>query len=302
MLASARDKSQIPMELFSRKGSNCVNTVITKIMFCDESHAHHHPLCIGGNNIGDCYDQVAPPPASIALQSWGVPPPAIRVLLLAMQTMRFFLRTGYGELDRSYGGSTEDRTLGLGQGNAVAGPGFLAVSTQIVYAYLRDGHGAQIRTIYTDRTFTLAAVIYVDDTDNTHMPPHVTATPGELIQHSQKSTDAWGGLAIATGAALKPEKCFAYFCMYTFTNGRANMASIGNLPAPLAMILQPEGPPLPSHMTVLLPNRISAPIPSLPPTEASLMLDNWFGPSSHGMNYIAEMCRKGHNWADRLHS
>ncbi len=94
-------------------------------------------MCIGGNNFGDCYDRVAHPPATIALQSFGVPPPAIRVLLLAMQTMRFFLRTGYGELDRSYGGSTEDRTLGLGQDNVAAGPGFLAISSLIVNSCLR---------------------------------------------------------------------------------------------------------------------------------------------------------------------
>jgi hypothetical protein len=271
-------------------------------MFCDKSRTHHHPLCIGGNDFGDCYDQVAHPPASIALQSWGIPLPAIRVLLLAMQTMKFFLRTGYGKLDRVYGGSMDYRTLGLGQGNAAAGPGLLAVSTQIVYTYLCDGHDAQIRTSYTDPAFTLATALYVDNTDNIHMPSHVTATPGELIQHLQKSTEAWGGSAIATGATRKPEKCFAYFCMYTLTNGRAEMAGIENLPAPLAMILQPEGSPLPSHMTVPLPSGISALMPSLPPTEASLMLGIWFGPSSRSTKHIAEMCRKGHNWADRLHS
>jgi hypothetical protein len=40
----------------------------------------------------------------------------------------------------------EDRTLGLGQGNAAAGPVFLAISTQIVNAYLQDGHGARTMT------------------------------------------------------------------------------------------------------------------------------------------------------------
>jgi hypothetical protein len=146
MLALAREKEQIPIECFAKKGSNCINAVMTKIMFCDESRTHHHPTCIGGNNFGDCYDRVAHPPASIALQSFGIPPPAIRVLLLAMQTMRLFLRKGYGESDQSYGGSTEDRTLGLGQGNAAAGPGFLAISSLIVNSYLREGHGARTIT------------------------------------------------------------------------------------------------------------------------------------------------------------
>ena len=82
------------------------------------------------------------PPTSIALQSWGVSHEAIGVLLLSMQTMQFFLRTGYVESSLSYGGSEVDRTLGLGQSNAAAGPGFLALSSQIVCAYVCNGHGS----------------------------------------------------------------------------------------------------------------------------------------------------------------
>jgi hypothetical protein len=127
-----------------------------------------------------------------------------------MQTMRFFLRTGYGELDRSYRGSTEDRTLGLGQGNGAAGPGFLAISSQIVNAYLQDGQGARTMTSLSHRCFILAAFLYVDDADNIYMTALVSATPKELIDHAQLLTNAWGGLAVATGAAMKPDKCFAY--------------------------------------------------------------------------------------------
>ncbi len=94
-----------------------------------------------GNNFADCYDRVALSVGSVTLQSLGIPKEAVRVLLLAMQTMRYFLRTGFGELLQSYGGSMEDRMQGYGQGNVAAGPGFLAISAQIINAYLRDGHG-----------------------------------------------------------------------------------------------------------------------------------------------------------------
>jgi hypothetical protein len=271
---------------------------MTKVMFWDESRTHYHPTCIGGNDFGNCYDRIAHPPASIALQSFGVPRPAIRVLLLAMQMMRFFLKTGYGESDKSYGGLTEDRTLGLGQGNAAAGPGFLAISTQIVNAYLQDGHGARTMTSLSHRCFVLAAVLYVDDADNIHVTALVSATLKKLIDHAQLSTNAWGGLAIATSAAMKPDKCFAYFLVYNFSNGRPLMGSVGSLPAPASSIPQLEGPSLPSHMTVPLPDGI----PTLPPTAASLMLGIWFGPASRGTKHIAKMCRKGINWADHLYS
>jgi hypothetical protein len=218
MLASAQDKGQILVECFAKKGSNCVNAVMTKIMFCDESRIHHHPMRIGGNDFGDCYDRVAHPPASIALQSWGVPLPAIRVLLLAMQTMQFFPRMGCGKSSCSYSGSSEDRTLGLGQGNVAAGSGFLALRAQIVNTYNRYGHGAHLQTSYTYQLFLLIAIIYVDGTDLIQVTELVTASLIELIQHSQTSTNAWGRLAIAMGAALKPEKCFAYFMVYRFIN------------------------------------------------------------------------------------
>ncbi len=194
-------------------------------MLCEKSWIHHHLMCISGNDFGDCCDRVAHPPASIALQSWGVPHPAIKVLLLAMQTICFFLRMGYGESTESYGKTSEDRTLGFGQGNSAAGPGFLALKAQIVNTYIGDGHGACLQTSFTDCLFILAFGIYVNNTDLPHVTALVTATPKGLIDHTQKSTNAWSSLTIDTGAALKPEKCFAYFMVYRFTNSRGSMCS-----------------------------------------------------------------------------
>ncbi len=174
-------------------------------------------------------------PASITLQSWGIPEP-VCILLSAMQTMRFFLCTDFGESAESYDRSIKDHTLGLGQGNAAAGPGFLAFSAQIVNVYLCEGHGACFQTSYTQRPFMIAAAIYVDDTDLTHMTKSITALPSKLIAHSQQSTDAWGGLAIATVAALKPKKCYAHFRNSQFSNGQTSMGNIGFLPEPLTQI------------------------------------------------------------------
>jgi hypothetical protein len=302
MLKSAQEKDQVLVEYFAKRGSNCINAVMTKVMFCGESHTHNHPTCIGGNDFTDCYDRIAHPPASLALQSFGLPRPAIRVLLKAMQTMWFFLRTGFGESSRLYGGSIKNPTLSLGQGNAAAGPTFLAISSLIVNAYLREVHGARTMTSLTHRLFILVAVLYVDDADNIHMTPSITASPSEPIQHAQNSTNAWGGLAIATGAAMKPEKCFAYFMTYPVVRGHHILGTIIDLPDPTAFIPQANGHPLPSHMTVPLPDGTNAPIPTLPPTSASLMLGVWFGPSSQGTKHMHEMCKKSYNWVGCLSS
>jgi hypothetical protein len=185
MMISAQEKGQIPLQCFTRKGSSCINAVMTKIMICSESWTHPYLACIRGNDFGDCYDRVAYPPASIALQSWEIRCEPVCVLLSSMQTMCFFLCTGFGESTESYGRSIKDCTLGLGQGIAASGPGFLALSAQIVNAYLCKGHGAHFQTSYTRRPFRMAAVIYVDKMDLTHMKKSITASPSKLIAHSR---------------------------------------------------------------------------------------------------------------------
>jgi hypothetical protein len=213
----------------------------------------------------------------------------------------FSLALGLASLQNHRGGSNKDCTLGLGQGNAAAGPGFLALSSLIVNSYLHEGHGAQQVSCYTQRLLVQGAVIYFDDTDLPHWTDQVMVTSLELIKHSQKSTNVWGGLAIATGAALKLEKCYAFFLTYCYNDRHALIANVDNLQTPSCLLPQSEGPPLPSHLTVPLPDHTNALIPTLPTSTVSLMLGIWFGPLSHGTKHILEMCHKGHIWADKLH-
>jgi hypothetical protein len=134
MMTLMQDRGLIPLKCFAKKGSNCINAIMTKVMMCDKSRIPHHPTCIGGIDFGDCYNRIAHPAASMALQSWGIPKEFVCLILMAMQTLQFFLCTGYGESAETCSGSDEDRTLGLGQGNAAAGPGFMVLSAQIVNA------------------------------------------------------------------------------------------------------------------------------------------------------------------------
>ena len=129
-----------------------------KIFICNESRIHHHDAVLEGCDFLDCYDRIAHNVAGVSLRAWGVPQPAINILLETMETMRFFLRTGFGESTQSYGGTHEERLAGFGQGNAASGPGFTALSSLIVNAYLRDGYGAQIYSSFYKRLLILAAL------------------------------------------------------------------------------------------------------------------------------------------------
>jgi hypothetical protein len=94
------------------------------------------------------------------------------------------------------------------------GTGFTALSSLIVNAYLCDGFGSQIYLSYYKGLLLLSAIMYVDDTDLIHWARKPSCTPDKLIAMAQAATYAWGGLAITTGASMKPEKCYAFFLLY----------------------------------------------------------------------------------------
>ncbi len=50
MIGLALEQNLIPGKRFSKKGSNCIDAVMTKIFICDKSRIHHHDTCIAGNN------------------------------------------------------------------------------------------------------------------------------------------------------------------------------------------------------------------------------------------------------------
>jgi hypothetical protein len=135
--------------------------------------------------------------------------------------------------------------------------------------------------------------MYVDDTNIIHWSRTPICNPEELIPTVQTATYTWGGLAITTGAAMKPEKCYAYFLLYWFDKGRAKMRMISSLPAPSAFIIMPDGSIAPSHSRVPLPDGTSEPIPTLKNKETSLMLGVNWGPLSGGSTHVCEMAKKG---------
>ena len=135
MMSLAGEKGMIPEDSFAKVGSNCTNAVMCKRFFSDTSRIMHHPAAIGSGDFDQCYDRTAHPPSNIALRSWGIPAAAIKVLLKALQTMQFCLRTGFGESKEFYGGSEDDPTQGSGQGNGAASALFSALGALVVNAY-----------------------------------------------------------------------------------------------------------------------------------------------------------------------
>ena len=69
MMKKAREEGGIPDVLYAKKGSHFDDATLTKVFFCDLSRIMRHPVAITEADIGECYDRMAHPPTSIAMQS-----------------------------------------------------------------------------------------------------------------------------------------------------------------------------------------------------------------------------------------
>jgi hypothetical protein len=114
MIGMALEKKLIPGDCFSKRESNCISAVMMKIFICDESRIHHHNMVLESCDFAECHDRIAHNVAGMLLQTWGVPQPAINILLETMETMQFFLRIGFRESKQSYGGTHEEQLAGYG--------------------------------------------------------------------------------------------------------------------------------------------------------------------------------------------
>jgi hypothetical protein len=89
MMDQAYDNGMVPAEQFARRGTQASNGVLCKVLFCDMIRALHKMAGIASVDLGNCYDAVSHPIASIALQAFQVPLAMVVLSLSVLQTMTF---------------------------------------------------------------------------------------------------------------------------------------------------------------------------------------------------------------------
>jgi len=130
------------------------------------------------------------------------------MMLMVLQTMTSYLRTGFGVLTVTYGGNQFDPTIGLAQGNGAPSLDSTGVSTVQIEAYRQLGHGAELMGAWSGLVFYLAAILYVDNSYRLHMAKSPTTTDTKFFEDVQTATMDWGGLMQTTGGSLKSSKYF----------------------------------------------------------------------------------------------
>jgi hypothetical protein len=165
MMDKAFQGDIIPVEQFAKRGSQATEGIPTSGLFCDIGRALHKTAAIESVDLANCYDAVAHPIASIALQSFKVCKVMMAMMLYVLKTMTWYLKTAFSQSKISFGGAALDSSMGLGQGNGAAPLSFLAVCTLMINEYRNLSHGVMFIGARAQDAFTLAAVLLVDDSD-----------------------------------------------------------------------------------------------------------------------------------------
>ena len=129
-------------------------------------------------------------------------------MLEAIEEMKFFLRTAYGDSKDFSGSTVEVKTQGLCRGNGAAPAGWCVISITTLRCHKSKLYGAKFLSPISLVKINLAEILFVDDTGILHMIMGKIESIDETFECLQDSVHKWSKLFIATGGALKPPKYF----------------------------------------------------------------------------------------------
>jgi hypothetical protein len=146
-------------------------------------------------------------------------------MLGAIENMKFFLRSGFGDSKTFVGGGISIKTQGLCQGNGALPAGWAVISICILRAHGKKGHSAKFLFSITKLQQHLSAILYVDGTNLLHINLTKDKHVEDVHVAIQESVNSWGNLLIATNLVLQPSKCFYSIILFQWTNGKWKYAT-----------------------------------------------------------------------------
>lgn len=285
MMTNVRRYHLMPDEIFSEKQRMAEDGILSKTLFYDISRQLKAPAALASVDAANCYDRVAHAVASLVFRAMGAQLPMTLSMLTAIQQMQFYLRTAFGDSDNAIGSRIHLKTQGFMQGNGASPAGWTVVSIAILQAHKSEGHGASFLCPVSEKRKDLACILYVDDTDLLHICQDQVDTVYDAHTALQDSITSWGNLLIATGGALKPQKCFFYLIDYVWdSTGKWKYSPPSTTEALCISVPQPDG----SH----------AEIKQLSTMSASTTLGGTLAPSNLNCQLEA-MSDKALTWANQ---
>jgi hypothetical protein len=139
-------------------------------------------------------------------------------MLNTIQEMKFFLRTGFGELTDFASSMLEIKTQRLCQGNGASPAGWAVIRICIINAHKKKGCGTHFIFPITKLTSHIARVIYVEDTD-IHFCMDKHEDKLDILYGLQEAMVNWGKLLLASGGTLKSAKCSYHLISFQIKGG-----------------------------------------------------------------------------------
>ena len=112
MMANAQENNLVPPELFATAGSNAIRATLAKILYTDIYRTQHRNHGVTSVDNGQFYEVIRHGLCSLALQLLGIPRKPIMLMVIALQSMNFWLRTAFGESSEAFGDTTENPFMG----------------------------------------------------------------------------------------------------------------------------------------------------------------------------------------------
>jgi hypothetical protein len=143
MMVVVRQYGLMENEAFSEQGRTSEDDALSTVLFYDIVYQFRLSAGIRSVDASNCYDSIAHAIASLIFHAIGVPVEVAEAMLEAIQDMKYFLRTAYGDSKDFANSRIDVKFQGLCQGNGAATPaGWAVISITIVRAHKRKGHGA----------------------------------------------------------------------------------------------------------------------------------------------------------------
>lgn len=209
----AEENQLLPKEQYgSRKRHQAKHHAVNKRLLYDINRLQRRPMILCSNDAKSCYDRIVHSIASMAMQRLGLKEQPIKCMLITLQEMDHFIRTGFGDSE-IFTSANEDSIpfQGILQGNGAGPTLWLAVSTPLLEMMRTAGHGVRYRTPISYEQDQLVGFAFVDDTDIATGDLRMGQLDiDDVFDAMQEAIDCWEGGLKTTGGAIRPDKSFAY--------------------------------------------------------------------------------------------
>ena len=169
MLDLVRSHGFMLEEIYSEKGKTTNDFSLAKVILYDIVRQARTSTALSPIDAVKCYDSIAHAIVSLVFQAIGVPLEAFESIQTAIEEMKYFLWTTYGDSKTFSGSTIELKLQGLYQCNGADPAGWAVISITVLCAHKSKVYGGHFVYPISNLTVHLAVLLFVDDTDLIHI-------------------------------------------------------------------------------------------------------------------------------------